>query len=106
MTARSSIRLITSLLLLLTAGAFIFVTKKVLVARKERVLATGSLAPPRIARDDKTPWTQEPVIEPPLAETLLQGGATVAYYEIDGNTPEELEASIAARNPAGPGTEG
>jgi thiol-disulfide isomerase/thioredoxin len=105
MTGRSYMRLLMWFVLLVSIGLVIFVRVKRMAGSKSEPVAPGNNAPAFAPRQTKDQWQNEPVTDPALAETLLQG-TTIEYYELDGNTPEELQASSSARNPAGPGTEG
>jgi thiol-disulfide isomerase/thioredoxin len=52
----------------------------------------------------RPPWADEK-IEDPVDPVKLFPNFTVETYAIDGNTPEELEASLAARGPGNLGAE-
>jgi thiol-disulfide isomerase/thioredoxin len=97
----------TTLSLLIAAGLVALIAWKIeRVIIGNRPLDTSYVPPASLSarKDDKAPWAQEPVVEPVLAGTLLHG-ATVEYFEIDGDTPQQLEESLAALGPGRIGAE-
>ena len=82
--------LLLGLLLAVMAGK---IFRSIHAAHLSNVRSPAAL---QIAAAAPDPWAAEPVTEPILAETLLRG-ATVEYYEVDGNTREELQANLSVR---------
>ncbi len=65
------------------------------------ILRQEAVAPAHVSQEIKrstAPWLSEPITDPVPAETLVHG-ATIDYYEISGNTINELKDSIMALGP-------